>query len=68
MMVALDIDGTLHIAPDSDANAHKTMSAAVRASVHNVVASGSHVVLCAGRLSPAAVPFVVCQEDGTSVS
>lgn len=57
-MVALDVDGTLHTAPDTDAHAHKTISTAVRAAVRGVVDSGSHVVLCTGRLSPATTPFL----------
>jgi len=57
-MVVLDIDGTLHVAPDTDSRAHKTISPAVRAAVRAVVRSGVHVVLCTGRLSPATVPFL----------
>ncbi|WP_109526477.1 MULTISPECIES: HAD family hydrolase [Nocardia] len=58
MMVALDIDGTLHAARDTDPRAHETISVAVRAAVRAVVTSGSHVVLCTGRLSPATLPFL----------
>ena len=36
-MVVLDIDGTLHVARDTDMRAHETMSAAVRAAVRAVV-------------------------------
>lgn len=57
-MVVLDIDGTLHVASGSDPLAHQTISVAVRAAVQAVVRSGSHVVLCTGRLSPATVPFL----------
>lgn len=57
-MVALDVDGTLHIAPDGDGLAHKTISTAVRAAVRSVIDSGAHVVLCTGRLAPATVPFL----------
>jgi Cof subfamily protein (haloacid dehalogenase superfamily) len=57
-MVVLDIDGTVHVAPDADPQAHKTISAAVRAAVTAVVRSGAHVVLCTGRLSPATLPFL----------
>ncbi len=57
-MVALDIDGTVHAASDTDARAHESISAAVRAAVRAVVRSGVHVVLCTGRLSLATLPFV----------
>ena len=57
-MVALDIDGTLHVASDTDLLVHKTISAAVRAAVHAVIRSGVHVVLCTGRLFPATEPFL----------
>ena len=57
-MVALDIDGTLHVAPDADPRAHTTISSAVRAAVRAVAISGAHVVLCTGRLSPATLPFL----------
>ena len=57
-MVALDIDGTLHVAPDTDAHAHTTISAGVRAAVRAVAAAGAHLVLCTGRLSPATQPFL----------
>ena len=57
-MVALDIDGTLHVALDNDPLAHETISAATRAAVRAVVASGAHLVLCTGRLAPATLPFL----------
>lgn len=57
-MVALDIDGTLHIAAANDPRAHATISSATRAAVRAVVASGVHLVLCTGRLSPATLPFL----------
>ena len=57
-MVVLDIDGTLHVAPDTESRAHETISAAVRAAVRAVVRSGAHVVLCTGKLSPATLPFL----------
>lgn len=57
-MVALDIDGTLHVAPDADPRAHTTISSAVRAAVRAVAISGAHVVLCTGRLSSATLPFL----------
>jgi HAD superfamily hydrolase (TIGR01484 family) len=57
-MVVLDVDGTLHVAPDTDPQAHETISAAARAAVRAVVGSGAHVVLCTGRLSPATLPFL----------
>ena len=57
-MVVLDVDGTLHVAPDTDPRAHESISAAVRAAVRAVVHSGAHVVLCTGRLSPATIPFL----------
>jgi HAD superfamily hydrolase (TIGR01484 family) len=57
-MVVLDIDGTLHVAPDADPRPHTTISSAVRAAVRAVVISGAHVVLCTGRLSPATLPFL----------
>lgn len=57
-MVVLDIDGTLHVAPDTDRRAHETITAAVRSVVRSVVRSGVHVVLCTGRLSPATLPFL----------
>lgn len=57
-MVALDIDGTLHCAPEQDVLAHKTISAATRAALRAVGRSGAHVVLCTGRLSTATMPFL----------
>jgi hypothetical protein len=57
-MVVLDIDGTLHVAPDADPRAHATISSAVRDAVRAVVISGAHVVLCTGRLSPATLPLL----------
>ncbi|MGW6655689.1 HAD family hydrolase [Rhodococcus sp. NPDC055024] len=57
-MVALDIDGTLHCAEDTNPLAHETISVAVRAAVRAVVLSGAHVVLCTGRLAPATRPFL----------
>jgi HAD superfamily hydrolase (TIGR01484 family) len=57
-MVVLDVDGTLHVAPDTDPRAHETISVAVRAAVRAAVRSGVHVVLCTGRLSPATLPFL----------
>jgi HAD superfamily hydrolase (TIGR01484 family) len=57
-MVALDIDGTLHVAPHTDPRAHETMSSATRAAVRAVVSAGAHLVLCTGRLSPATLPFL----------
>jgi len=56
--VALDIDGTLHVALDTDPQAHETISSATRAAVRAVVGSGAHLVLCTGRLSPATLPFL----------
>lgn len=57
-LVALDIDGTVHAAPDNDSRAHETMSPATRAAVRAVTGSGAHLVLCTGRLSPATLPFL----------
>ncbi|MCV7210735.1 HAD family hydrolase [Mycolicibacterium canariasense] len=57
-MVALDIDGTLHSASDTNPDAHETISSATRAAVRAVVGSGTHLVLCTGRLSPATLPFL----------
>jgi HAD superfamily hydrolase (TIGR01484 family) len=57
-MVALDVDGTVHVAPDTDPRAHEAISAAVRAAVRAVVRAGAHVVLCTGRLWPATLPFL----------
>lgn len=57
LMVALDIDGTLHTANDDDPRAHKTISVAVKEAVQAVIRSGAHVVLCTGRLAPSTRPF-----------
>lgn len=57
-MVALDIDGTLHIASHTNPQAHETITSATRAAVRAVVTSGAHLVLCTGRLSPATIPFL----------
>ncbi|AQT79962.1 hypothetical protein B1R94_12795 [Mycolicibacterium litorale] len=57
-MVALDIDGTLHCAPEQDVLAHRAIGAATRAAVRAVGRSGAHVVLCTGRLSTATMPFL----------
>ncbi|MGY4711756.1 HAD hydrolase family protein [Mycolicibacterium sp. CBM1] len=57
-MVALDVDGTVHTAAETNAQAHKSITPAVRAAVSAVVRSGAHVVLCTGRLSPATMPFL----------
>ena len=56
--MALDVDGTLHVASDADPRAHETISPAVRSAVRAVVDSGAHLVLCTGRLSPATLPFL----------
>ena len=57
-MVALDVDGTLHVAPDTDPRAHETITASTRAAVRAVVQSGAHLILCTGRLSLATLPFL----------
>jgi hydroxymethylpyrimidine pyrophosphatase-like HAD family hydrolase len=57
-MVVLDIDGTLHAASDSHRRAHEGISVAVRAAVGAVARTGTHVVLCTGRLSIATTPFL----------
>ncbi|WP_134771740.1 HAD hydrolase family protein [Rhodococcus erythropolis] len=59
MMIALDIDGTLHVAEDTNPLAHETISIAVRSAVRAAVRSGAHVVLCTGRLAPATRPFLL---------
>ncbi len=58
-LVVLDIDGTIcangaYTNPD----AHKTMSAAVRAAIAAAVGSGASVVLGTGRTAPATIPFL----------
>lgn len=58
LLVALDIDGTLHAAPEHDPRAHERISPAVRAAVRAVIATGTPVVLCTGRLAPATLPFL----------
>jgi HAD superfamily hydrolase (TIGR01484 family) len=57
-MVALDIDGTLHAASDTDRDGHRRISAGVRAAVRAVALTGTHVVLCTGRVSTATLPFL----------
>lgn len=57
-MVVLDIDGTLHAASDTHRQAHQSISVAVRAAVRAVAKTGTHVVLCTGRLSTATLPFL----------
>ncbi|WP_285181541.1 HAD-IIB family hydrolase [Rhodococcus sp. MEB032] len=59
MMIALDIDGTLHVAEDTNPLAHETISIAVRSAVRAAVRSGAHVVLCTGRIAPATRPFLL---------
>lgn len=57
-MVVLDIDGTLHAASDAHRRAHQGISVAVRAAVRAVARTGTHVILCTGRLSFATLPFL----------
>lgn len=58
-LVVLDIDGTIcATGAYTHPEAHKTISAAVRAAIAAAVGSGASVVLGTGRTAPATIPFL----------